>query len=302
LRQAGLGAGALLGGGALLAFPSSGLASGTQTATNDTQTILNVATSGEVLATIVTTVGFELGLGGDAVTQRTIGAAAREELIHYQVLVASGGMPASKQIWVPDAVFANRTNFLSTIEVGDQIFINAYLIATLTFGNAGNGTLATVAAEFMGVEGVHRALARQALGKLGNDRVFMKLDDPEGAPDSPNRGTPGFCDILTAVSQLQAAGFGFGQQGSLPGKFYDFDAVSAHTPDDPDINQRAPDTCDCECTTHDHSSGHGTNPPTSTPGTSTTTPATTTHTPTASTTPTTTTPTAPHQSDHHHAG
>jgi hypothetical protein len=264
---------------------------------NDTQTILNVAVSGEVLATIVTTVGFELGLGGDAVTQRNVGAAAREELIHYQVLVASGGVPASKQIWVPDAVFANRTNFLSTIEVGDQIFINAYLIATLTFGNAGNGTLATVAAEFMGVEGVHRALARQALGKLGNDRVFMKLDDPEGAPDAPNRGTPGFCDILTAVSQLQAAGFGFGEQGSLPGKFYDFDAVSAHTPDDPDINQRTPDTCDHD-SEHGHSSTHSTNPPPSaTPGTSTTTP---THTPTAPTTPTTTT--TPTSMPHHHGG
>jgi len=243
LRKAGLGAGTLVGAGALLG-PSSAFAATRQTAVNDAQTILNVAASAEVLATIVNTVGFELGLGGDAVTQRNIKAAAREELIHYQVLVASGGKPASKKIWIPDAVFANRTNFLSTLEVGDQIFINAYMVGTLTFGNAGNGTLALITSEFMGAEAVHRALARQSLGKLGNDRVFMKLDDPEGAKDAPNAGQRGFCDILVAVAQLQAAGFGFGHEGARPGKFYDFDVVSQRTPDDPGVNQRTPDTCD----------------------------------------------------------
>ncbi len=244
LRQAGIGAGAVVGGGALLGLPSAALARSSRSAANDTQTILNVAASAEVLATIVNTIGFERGLGGDAVTQRNIKAAAREELIHYQVLVASGGQPASKKIWVPDEVFASRTGLLSTLEVGDQIFVNAYLIGTLTFGNAGNGTLALITAEFMGAEAVHRALARQSLGKLGNDRVFMKLDDPEGARDAPNAGQRGFCDILDAVAQLKAAGFGFGQHGSKPGQFYDFDEVSARTPDDPDVNQRTPDTCD----------------------------------------------------------
>lgn len=246
LRKAGVGAGVVLGAGALIgpqaAFGQTRRLS--LAVANDTQTILNVAASAEVLATIVNTVGFELGLGGDAVTQRNIKAAAREELIHYQVLVATGGTPASKRIWIPDAVFANRTNLLSTLEVGDQIFINAYLIGTQAFGNAGNGTLAMIAAEFMGAEAVHRALARQSLGKLGNDRVFMKLDEPEGARDAPNAGKPGFCDILEAVAQLQAAGFGFGQPGAHPGKFYEFDEVSRRTPDDPDVNQRTPDTCD----------------------------------------------------------
>jgi hypothetical protein len=94
----------------------------------------------------------------------------------------------TKKIWVPDAVFASRTRPLSTLEVGDQIFVNAYLLGTITFGLKGLDIEAAVAAEFMGVEAVHRALARQSLGKLGNDRVFMKLDDKEGAPDAPNWG------------------------------------------------------------------------------------------------------------------
>ena len=64
----------------------------------------------------------------------------------------------------------------------------------------------------MGVEGVHRALARQSLGLLGNDRVFMKEETKETAPGAPNRGQPGFEYILDAVAQLEAAGFGFGSR------------------------------------------------------------------------------------------
>ncbi len=199
------------------------------------------AATAEVLATIVNTVGWERRLGGDAVTQRNIAAAAREELIHYEVLVASGGRALTKRIWVPDAVFANRTGLLSTLEVGDQIFVNAYLVATKTFGNAGNGRLATLAAEFMGVEAVHRALARQSLGKLGNDRVFMKFSQEETAPGAPNRGQEGFTDILEAAAQLQAAGFGFGAKGKGPGRFYEFDEVRRRTPTDPDLNTLFPD-------------------------------------------------------------
>jgi len=99
-----------------------------------------VAATAEVLATIVNTVGFERGLGGDATTQRNIKAAAREELQHYFVLTGTFGAKAlTKQIWIPDAVFADRTSFLSTLEVGDQIFCNAYLIGTAAFGFGAKG-------------------------------------------------------------------------------------------------------------------------------------------------------------------
>lgn len=207
----------------------------------DTQKILNVATTAEVLATIVNTVGFRRNLGGDAVTQRNIKAAAREELVHYRVLREFGGNPLTKRIWVPDAVFASRANLLNTLQVGDQIFVNAYLLATKVFGDAGEGGLAMVAAEFMGVEAVHRALARQSLGLLGNDRVFMKFDAKERAPGAPNRGQPGFDHIGRAVVQLQAAGFGFGAQGATPGRFFHFDEVKQRTPNDPDLNTFRPD-------------------------------------------------------------
>ncbi len=231
------GTAATLGSLGLMSLPFASTASADSS--NDTQTILNVAATAEVLATIVNTIGSRIG-GLDAVTRRNVRAAAREELVHFEVLQGFGGVPIATKIWVPNAVFASPKGLLSTLEVGDQIFINAYLIATRTFGNAGNGELATYAAEFMGVEGVHRALARQSLGKLGNDRVFMKFSQEETAPGAPNRGQRGFTDILQAAAQLQAAGFGFGEKGSLPGRFYEFSEVRHTTPTDPDLNTFRP--------------------------------------------------------------
>jgi hypothetical protein len=240
-RQFVGGAAATLGGLGLLSVPGLALAK-KAVAGNDPQTILNIAATAEVLATIVNTVGWEKGLGTDDVTQGNIAAAAREELIHYQVLVSKGvgGRPLTKRIWVPDAVFADRTSLLSTLEVGDQIFINAYLIGVTTFGQAGNGALARIAAEFMGAEAVHRALARQSLGKLGNDRVFMKYSQRETAQAAPNKGAVGFTKIGVAAEQLQAAGFGFGAKGATPGRFYDFDAVSKRTPNPAGVTTRTP--------------------------------------------------------------
>jgi hypothetical protein len=78
-----------------------------------------------------------------------------------------------------------------------------------------------VPAEFMGVEAVHRALALQSLGKLGNDRVYMRVD---------------FTDILDAVKLLQEAGFGFGEKGTARGQFFDFDAITPRTPSFDEVN------------------------------------------------------------------
>ncbi len=238
-RQFVAGAAATLGGLGLLSIPSAAKAG--HHAGESTTDIINIAATAEVLATIVNTIGFRRGLGKDAVTQRNIKAAAREELVHYNVLTSLGATPLTKRIWVPDAVFASRTNLLNTLQVGDQIFVNAYLIATLHFGNMGNGEFATYTAEFMGVEGVHRALARQSLGLLGNDRVFMKFDQVETAVGAPNRGQRGFEKVTDAVGQLQAAGFGFGAEGAKPGRFYHFDNVKQSTPNDPALNTFRPD-------------------------------------------------------------
>src|SRR4051794_28614320 len=234
------GTAATLGGLGLLSLPFASAARADDT-NNTPENILTVAATAEVLATIVNTVGAARVNLGDTATKRNVRAAAREELLHYDTLTRDfGAKPLTTKIWVPDVVFSSRTALLSTLEVGDQIFVNAYLIGTKAFGDAGLGSLAATAAEFMGVEAVHRALARQSLGKLGNDRVFMKFSQEETAPGAPNRGVEGFTDIFAAAQQLQAAGFGFGAEGSQPGRFYDFNTIRKQTPTDKDLNTLKP--------------------------------------------------------------
>ena len=201
---------------------------------NTVENILAVAATAEVLATIVNTVGPErVNLGRQE--RINIRAAATEELIHYDVLVsdAVGGKAVTKRIWVPNEVFSSQENLLTTLVVGDQIFINAYLLGLTVFARGGGlrgSRFARFAAEFMGAEAVHRALALQSLGRLGNDRVFMRFAQREQVQGLPSSNQPGFYKITEAVSQLEAAGFGFGKQGSKAGQFYDFDDVRKRTP------------------------------------------------------------------------
>lgn len=143
-------------------------------------------------------------------------------------------------------VFSSNQAFLNTVEVGDTVFINAYLIAITVFGNRGIGKTARIASEFMAVEAVHRALARQGNFKVGNDKAYVKYSQAEEAADSPIRGVPGFRRINSAVTFLQSRGIGFGAVGRLPngttppGRFYDFAEVSRRTPDPEFVNQRVP--------------------------------------------------------------
>ncbi len=235
-RQLVAGAGAAIGSMGLM-----GLATGTASAQegmgdnpNNMETIAAVAATAEVLATIVNTVGPEK-VQLDAVTRANVRAAAREELIHYEVLTspAVGGKEVTKQIHVPNAAFASAEGLLKTLVAGDQIFVNAYLLGMTVFARQGGLTgsrFARYLGEFMAVEAVHRALALQSLGRLGNDRVFMKFAQRESVTDIPTTGLPGFYRITDAVTQLEAAGFGFGKAGSAPGQIYNFDEVRQRTP------------------------------------------------------------------------
>ncbi len=213
---------------------------------NTPKNILAVAATAEVLATIVNTLAPTKVPGGfDAVTTRNLQAAAREELVHFNVLTkALGAKPLTRTIYVPNVVFSSPQKLLNTVIIGDQIFINAYLIGTTAFGNAGSGKLARAAAEFMGVEAVHRAVARQSLGLLGNDRAFIKYNGTEVAPGNPDDGTRGFTDILQAVVQLEKNGFGFGKpnpnMASSEQTAYNLSDVIPMTPNPSDVNTRLP--------------------------------------------------------------
>lgn len=235
--------GAALGSMGLLGYASSDAFGAVKTAdANSVENLTAVAATAEVLATIVNTVGPEkLGNKLDPITARNIRAAAQQEKNHYELLTSSavGGKAVTKTIFVPDEVFASEANLLTTLVVGDQVFINAYLLATTVFARMGtlNGSqFARYSAEIMAVESVHRALALQSLGKLGNDRVYAKFGQREDVTGLPTTGQGGFYKILDAVAVLESAGFGFGKPGSKPGVAYEYDAVSARTPADPAVN------------------------------------------------------------------
>jgi hypothetical protein len=203
--------------------------------------VLNVASQIEVLTTIVTTTALQK-LGGQLPTAAidTIGAASREELDHYEILTRQfGGRAATHQIWVPDAVFTSPTALFTTLVVGEQICIDLYLVATTIWAESGSPFLARVGAELVGNEGVHRALARQALGLQPNDRAFMKYDQVEQA-DGPGNGTMGFTSPQGAIQSFEAAGVGFGTMGAAPGAFYDFNSVRRQTPNPSFVNTRRP--------------------------------------------------------------
>ncbi|QEC48289.1 ferritin-like domain-containing protein [Baekduia soli] len=209
---------------------------------NKAENILAVAATAEVLATIVNTVGPEkLGSQLDAVTRRNVQAAAQQEKNHYELLTskAVGGKEVTKTIYVPDEVFASKENLLKTLVVGDQVFINAYLLGVTVFARQGTlsgSKFARYAAEIMATEAVHRAVALQSLGELGNDRVYAKFAQREEVAGLPTTGAPGFYDIMDAVTVLESAGFGFGKPGSKPGTAYNYDEVAARTPVDPGVN------------------------------------------------------------------
>ena len=234
---------AALGSVGLLGYASNDAFAGVKTnSENSIENITTVAATAEVLATIVNTVGAEKLAGRlDAVTLRNIRAAAQQEKNHYELLTSKtvGGKPATTTIYVPDEVFASPANLLTTLVVGDQVFINAYLLATTVFARQGNlmgSKFARYAAEIMATEAVHRALALQSLGRLGNDRVYAKFTQREEVPGLPTSGAGGFFKILDAVAVLESAGFGFGKPGSKPGTKYEYAAVATRTPTDPGVN------------------------------------------------------------------
>ncbi|HEV3093037.1 MAG TPA: hypothetical protein VGY30_00830, partial [Solirubrobacteraceae bacterium] len=91
-------------------------------------------------------------------------------------------------------------------------FINAYLIAVTAFAKAGMNSTARQAAEILGVEAEHRALARFAQNKLPDNLGFEVYKIKK---------------IGGIIGALEAAGVGFGKQGKGPGAFYTYKKPSS---------------------------------------------------------------------------
>ena len=246
-RQLVAGAAATLGGG-VLAFggEASAYPARASNHTQNSRELMNVIATAEVAGVILNTLAWEQGarlFPRDAATQRNFAAAARQDLLHYQALIAAPvrARPLTKRIWIPNAVLATRASLLETVEIASTVFINAYLLATTVFANREKALLARISAEFMGVEAVHRAVARQANGKPVLDRAFMRYSQPEDSPDSAIKGEAGFRTAIGHVRFFEKLGFGFGREGTgKPGLLYDFNEVIKRTPEDPAVTTRSP--------------------------------------------------------------
>jgi hypothetical protein len=239
------GTGVALAGAGLLGLAADARPASAAVATRDAnsvETILAVAATAEVLATIVNTLGFEkLGSRLDATTTRNVRAAAQQERNHYELLTGPGvgGRAVTTSIHVPDDVFASPEALLTTLVAGEEVIVNAYLIALTVFARQGTlagSRFARFAGEILAVESVHRALALQSLGQLGNDRSYAKLAQREAVGGLPTTGAPGFYEVTDAVGILESMGFGFGKAGSRPGALYRYAEVAARTPNDPGVN------------------------------------------------------------------
>ena len=246
-RQLVAGAAATLGGLGLLGAADDATARARYSRHREnSKELMNVIATAEVAGVILNTLAYEQGarlFPRDSATQRNFAAASRQDLLHYEALIGPeiGAKPLTKKIWIPSAVLATRANLLETVEIASTVFINAYLLATTVFANREKAVLARQSAEFMGVEAVHRAVARQANGKPVLDRAFMRYSQPEDSPDSPIKGAPGFRTALGHVRFLETLGFGFGKPGTgQPGVLYDFDEVIKRVPEDPAVTTRKP--------------------------------------------------------------
>jgi hypothetical protein len=142
----------------------------------------------------------------------TFDAVYAAELDHWN-FISQHFDPSTKHFWIPDGFFGGADDALDLTAVGkgvsggETLFVNTYLVGVTMFAKAGNSNWARYAAEAAGDESEHRVLGQTLAGasppnNLGFEEfVFDNVGDIGAAAES--------------------AGFGFGQQGTAAGRFYD---------------------------------------------------------------------------------
>jgi hypothetical protein len=135
------------------------------------------------------------------------------ELDHWN-FISQHFEPSTKHFWIPDGFFGGAGDALDLTAVGrgvsegETLFVNTYLVGVTMYASKGNSKFARYSAEACGDEAEHRVLGQ-----------FLA-----GASPPNNRGFELFLfDNVRDIGAAAAnAGFGFGQQGTAAGRFYDF--------------------------------------------------------------------------------
>ncbi len=121
--------------------------------------------------------------------------------------------PSTTRFWIPDGFFGGAGDALDltavgkSVAAGEHLFVNTYLIGVTTFAAAGRSTYARYAAELAANESEHRVLGQTLAGASPpNDLGFAEFE---------------FDRISQIAAAAKSAGFGFGEQGTAAGRFYD---------------------------------------------------------------------------------
>jgi hypothetical protein len=142
----------------------------------------------------------------------TFDAVYAAELDHWN-FISQHFSPSTTNFWIPDGFFGGADDALDLaavgngVSAGEKLFINTYLVAVTTFAEAGRSELARHSAEVVGCESEHRVLGQTLAGVSPPNNL--------GFEEFP------FDNVSDIEAAFVGAGFGFGQEGTSPGRFYD---------------------------------------------------------------------------------
>jgi hypothetical protein len=151
------------------------------------------------------------------------------ELDHWN-FISQHFQPSTKHFWIPDGFFGGAGDALDLTAVGkgvsggETLFVDTYLVGVTLFAKAGNSKWARYSAEACGDEAEHRVLGQTLAGASPPNNL--------GFEQFP------YDNVRDIGAAAQQAGFGFGQQGTAAGRFYDFPnppmappvAITSNTP------------------------------------------------------------------------
>ncbi len=157
-----------------------------QTAGDDPQTIINLASTAEALAvtafhSIITLSNFYGGLR--PVYQNYLKSALTQEQAHFDFLVAAGARPLANKFFFPNGILENLGLYVFVTDVLEGTFIGAYLASVRRFAELNRPDLAWTSASVMGIEAEHKALNRA----MGIDHAGNGAGSNDGVANSPTR-------------------------------------------------------------------------------------------------------------------